>query len=119
MASEKKKAAVKVTISQWCLDVLVSAPSQAEIDDLVQYIKAEHDIARLPGVVALAAFALMVRYPGTGARHFGNDELLLLSKRNPAVLAEVLSNAQADADKLQTTLEAALTLTSKPTKKVK
>lgn len=88
----KKQSGVKTSIPQWCLDeVWVDAPSQEEVSEVATLLTTDHDLARIPDVLTFAAFSLMVRYPGTGGRHFGNDEIPLLSKRNPDVIKSVLA----------------------------
>lgn len=117
MAASKKQTSIKVAIPQWCLDVLVSAPSQDEIEDVKQYVYEHHDVARLPDVALLCTFALMVRYPTTGGRHFGNDEIAMLGNRNPEVLRNTI-NTMPD---VVLALQDALTPKKKiqPTKKEK
>ena len=68
----------------------MDAPSQEEIYDVAALLIQNHDVARIPDVLSLAAFSLMVRYPASGARHFGNDEIPMLANRNPAVIKDVL-----------------------------
>jgi len=122
VASKEKKNSVKVTISQWCLDVLVSQPSQDEIDDVVQYIKDHHDVARLRDVAVLATFALMVRYPATGARQFGNDEIAMLANRAPDALLNTLDALHEVTSKVCLQVQdslAAKPAAKIPTKKVK
>jgi len=120
VATDKKKSVVKTTITQWCLDVVVAVPSQDEINDVVQYIKEHADVARLPEIAMVATFALMVRYPVTGARHFGNDELAMLSNRKIDILSNVCCLMLTEAAKITAAIEAALMPTEKPpTKKVK
>lgn len=88
--ADKKKAAVKTAIPQWCLEVLIDAPGQDEIDDVSRFLKENHDARQLPNVAQAAAFSLIVRYPETGARHFGNDEIEMLTRRNASVIQDTL-----------------------------
>lgn len=112
--------ATKKQIPQWCLEVLLDTPSQQEIADVRRYIAEQRDVARIPDVHRLAAFCLIVRYPATGGRHFSNEEIRLIAKRNKQVIDGVLATVPAiTAEVIASLTDTQKKTTKPPTKKAK
>jgi response regulator of citrate/malate metabolism len=117
-AAKNKGKGITLQLTQWCLDVLVETPDQDEVDQVAQYLVEHRDVQRLPNVIAAATFSLMVRYPATGTRHFSNDEIEMLTRRNGDVIQSALDALPDVSAKVAAAIAAVLSPKT-PTKKVK